>query len=292
MSLKISQLDAITGIKKSETANFVVQTSEGTQRISFANLKKAMTSEYPFTDAVELDYTWADIKSMAQAGSFESDIRVGDFKTITVNGETAVMEVAGIDTEYKCGDTATGHHIDFISRDCLKDTVQWNTAGNNNGTADENNPYLAASISTYLTGTVYGWLPDDVKAVVSNKRALMEVRYTAGSTTVTDSTSWAWKDLGKVWLPSEVEVYGQTVWGNSGWSAGESSQYPIFRDGWAKRVKGAGAGGDRCIWWLRDAYAGSSTVVLVVNFSGNPYWSASYNTNYTIRVPLCFRIAA
>jgi hypothetical protein len=44
--------------------------------------------------------------------------------------------------------------------------------------------------------------------------------------------------------------------------------------------------GDRCIWWLRDAYAGSSTVVLVVNFSGNPYWSASYNTNYTIRVPL------
>ena len=79
------------------------------------------------------EYTWAQLKTKCQNADF-SDLRVGDYKTITLTGgEVVKMQIAGIDTYYKTTDQQLGHHIDWISVDCLNDYVQWNTTNNNNG---------------------------------------------------------------------------------------------------------------------------------------------------------------
>ena len=45
---------------------------------------------------------------------------------------------------------------------------------------------------------------------IIEKRAYIETRYTSGST-LTDSTGAAFNDIGKLWVPSEGEVYGTAL---------------------------------------------------------------------------------
>ena len=116
---------------------------------------------------------------------------------------------------------------------------------------------MISNLHTFLTTTLYGYLPAAVKAVISNKRTLMEYRYSA-SGALTDGTSWGWQDLGPLWVPLEYEVFGSTIWGTKGWSQGQGVQYPIFANSFLNRIKGAGNGGGRCYWWTASVGSGDS----------------------------------
>lgn len=235
------------------------------------------------------EYTWSQIKTKIQNADFE-DLRVGDYKTITLTGgEVVKMQIAGIDTYYRTTDQQLGHHIDWISKDCLTDYVQWNTTNNNNGNENSAHPYLVSNVYNYLNNTIYPKLPSDVQAVISEKRTLLETRYSA-SGALTDSISWAWQSLGKLWLPSEYEVFGSVVWGTKGYSQQQAVQYPLFANSYKHRIKGKGNGGGRCNWWLSTVSSGSSTRCCSVNSYGYAgYYIASYTA---IGVPVCFRITA
>lgn len=235
------------------------------------------------------EYTWSQIKTKIQNADFE-DLRVGDYKTITLTGgEVVKMQIAGIDTYYRTTDQQLGHHIDWISKDCLTDYVQWNTTNNNNGSADSPYPYEVSNVKKYLNETIYPKLPSDVQAVISNKKTLMEQRYSA-SGALTDSTTWGWLDLGKLWLPNEYEVFGSIVWGTKGWSQGQAVQYPLFANSYKHRIKGKGNGGGRCAWWLSTVASGNSTTCCHVNYAGRANNSNASNTG--VGVPVCFRITA
>lgn len=234
-----------------------------------------------FTDA------WAWIKSRIQNANY-TGIYVGDYIPITMNSERVEMQVAGIDVYYRTTDQELGHHIDFISRDCFSQTVQWNTTDNNNGNEESPYPYMVSNLYTFLTETLYGYLPAAVKAQITNKRSLLEQRYSS-SGTLTDSTTWGWQDMGPLWVPHETEVFNSIVWGTKGWSQGQVLQYPIFANSYKNRIKGAGHGGSRCPWWLASVRSGISTSACGVDSDGFAhYWTAS-NAH---RVPVCFRIAA
>ncbi|MCX4328444.1 MAG: DUF6273 domain-containing protein, partial [Lachnospiraceae bacterium] len=132
---------------------------------------------------------------------------------------------------------------------------------------------------------LYEKLPADVKNFIVTKRTLLEKRYSA-SGALTDSTGWGWADIGKLWLPSEYEVFGSVCWGTKGWSLGQAVQYPVFANSWKNRIKGAGPKGPRCYWWLLSLGGGSSSRACGVGYDGASYaWSASG----AYRVPLCFR---
>lgn len=249
------------------------------------NAFEATTQNHLYA-GVELDFTWAQLQAKAQAGDF-SGLNVGDYKTITMNGKTVRMQIAGMDTYYKTTDQQLGHHIDFISKDCFPTTVQWNTTNNNNGTADQANPYLASNLYTWLNETLYGYLPSDVTAVIAEKRMLLESRYSA-SGALTDSTSWAWGSMGKLWVPTEYEVFGAVICGTPKWSAGHAVQYPIFANSWLNRIKGAGDDGSRCSWWLCTANSGYSTDACLVG--GYGFATSSYTSSSNC-VPVCFRLA-
>lgn len=196
---------------------------------------------------------WQWIKDRIKHVDFK-DIHYTDYLPLTVNGETHQMQAGGIDTYFNTTDQPVPHHIDFISRDCYSQAVQWNTTNNNNGVAGNEHPYLASNVYRFLEN-LYNQLPEKTKAVIKNKRTLLEKRYSAAGA-LSDSTNWGWADAGKLWLPTEYEVYGSVVWGTKGWSVGQAVQYPIFANSWRNRLKGDRPGGSRCSWWLASAGGG------------------------------------
>ena len=271
-----------------------------------------LTVEYAAEIAVE-PYNgdvWAWIKARIQAANY-TGLHIGDYIPFVAGGNVIKAEIGGIDTYYNYGDTAVPHHIDFISRDCWPDAHVFNKVNYNNGTSVSPHPWLASDLYAWLNGLamqvpnsttadptmvdvdysatgVYNKLPAELKTVIVQKRAILPSRYTAGSLLI-DDNSWAWADMGKLWVPSEIEVYGCEHWGSkNGYSSGGFQQYPIFATN-MKRVKGAGDGGARATWWLLSAHGGHSTYFASVYGRGyGRYYTAS---NATIRAPLCFRIA-
>lgn len=253
---------------------------------------------------------WAWIKARIQAANF-AGLHVGDYIPFVAGGNIIKAEIGGMDTYFNYGDVATGHHIDFISRDCWPDTHVFNKANYNNGTTVSPHPWLASDLYAWLNSLamrvpnattaspamvavdysatgVYDKLPAELKAVIVPKRAWLPSRYTAGSLLTDDNTA-AWADIGKLWVPSEIEVYGCEHWGSkNGYSSGGFQQYPVFSTN-MKRIKGAGDGGARANWWLLSALGGYSTYFARVGNNGGGGDSSA--SNATIRAPLCFRIS-
>lgn len=252
---------------------------------------------------------WAWIKARTQAGDF-TGIHAGDYIPFVAGGNTYHAE-ANLDTYFNYGDTAVPHHIDFITREVWPDPHPYNRTNYNNGTSVSPSPWLASDLYAWLnslamnvpnavtanpalvavnyaTTGVYDKLPAALKSVIVPKRLLLPSRYTAGSLLV-DDNNWAWADAGKLWLPSEVEVYGMEQWGSkNGYSGGGYQQYPIFAQN-MHRLKLTADTGDRSSWWLSSAGGGASAGCAGVYSHGG---AGSYSASYaTIRAPLCFRIA-
>lgn len=252
---------------------------------------------------------WAWIKARIQAGNFKG-IYVCDYIPITCsNGYVLKAQVAGINTYTGYSDQQVGNHIDFICKELWNDVHVMNKVNYNNGNANSPSPFLASdlnywlnsmsgnvpnstsdpSVTTevdYTTSGVLYYLPDKLKNQIITKRILLPSRYTAGQV-LTNDNSWAWQSTGKLWIPSEVEVYGAPCWGNSGFGTGGFVQYPIFAYN-MNRSKPRCASKDRYYWWLLSAYAGNSTYFASVTNSGYCNYNSAANTGVASSV--CFRI--
>lgn len=268
---------------------------------------------------------WAWIKARIQAGNYDG-IHVGDYLPFTLSagtaGTTAIAkqnfnaEIAGIDTYYGHGDTAIGHHIDFVTKTVIDSEVVWNPTDNNNGTSTVNQPWLASYLYAWLNGVnnystsaynnvahglnaankgIYQLLPQALKNVIIQKRMIIPSRYSA-SGLLTYSTTWAWGDMGYLWVPTENEVYGCQVASSSHYNGGTyifesmgAVQYPLFacHGGYNGRVK-CMSNGSRSPWWLCVARGGGTTNACAVSSYGLAYGNRC--TAAGIRVPVCFRI--
>ena len=218
-------------------------------------------------------------------------------------------QIAGINTYTGYGDQTVGNHIDFICKELWNDLHVMNKVNYNNGNANNPSPFLTsdlnywlnsksgnvpnstsdAAVTTdvdYTTGGVLYYLPDKLKNQIITKRILLPSRYTAGSVLTSDN-SWAWQITDKLWIPSEVEVYGAPCWGDSGYGAGGFVQYPLFACN-MNRAKLRCAIKDRRHWWLLSASAGNSTLFAYVGNSGH-CGNLSATTTW-IAAPVCFRI--
>ena len=217
-------------------------------------------------------------------------MRIGDWLDITLTNNAVVRaQIASFDHYYYCADTALPHHIVMVltaafpvSGDYATNGsyIMWNTTNNNNGTADETSPYLASNLHKWELEVFLPLMPAAWQAVMRSHRSLVETRYSA-SGVLTESTSWKWADLGKIWSPSEMEVYGCLAWGTRGWSQGMDSQFPLFRET-KNRIR------TRVNWWLRSVYGGSSAYACYVYSTGHAnYYSC---TSTWIRPLPCFLV--
>ena len=165
-------------------------------------------------------YEW--LKARINNGNY-AGIHVGDYIFVqmragTVAGEavgaqTFKCRIVGIDTYTGCGDTIIGHHIDFNSDEVVDREVVWNPTDNNNGTATQQNPWLASKIYACLNGInnestnaynnvkhgynassggVLQLLPTALQNVIKQKVNNMEKKYSASGlvTEVTGNTDF------------------------------------------------------------------------------------------------------
>ena len=234
--------------------------------------------------ASSFDDCCAKLHTRASAANF-SGLRVGDYIDVAAGiYGTRRYAIADFDQYYQCGDTAMGHHIVFVdtkpvpipsgdTHPCKANTsyLMWNDTATNQGTADENCPYLASGLHDWEINNFLAAFPTALKNVMIERREWLETRYAAGQS-LTASPGAAWKSLGKLWSLSEMEVYGTVVWGTPGYTVGISRQLEYFRN--AKHQ----LNGERIHWWLRSVSGSSASNVCIVYRSGDAnHRSATYD---------------
>ena len=247
---------------------------------------------------------WAWIKARIRAGDF-SKLHVADYIPVTcTNGTKFNARIAGINTYKGYGDTAVGNHIDFISASVWPTTFKMNLKNFNNGLdADHQYPWLSSNgyhflnslagnvpngtgnlpeteAVDYTAGGVYFFLPDALKNVIVEKRMYIPKRFSASGIQSEDNAG-GWENIGKLWLPSEVEITGAPIWGCNKYGAMGSVQYPLFANNMNRNI-------GRTYWWTLSATSGLATLFVVVSYYGYVY---SYSASYDSRGPVCFRVA-
>ena len=250
---------------------------------------------------------WAWLEARRAAGNFKG-IHVADYIPVTLNGNIYHAEIMGINTYKNYGNTAVGDHIDFILRELWETLHVWNKVNYNNGISSNQYAFLASDLYYYmnaLSGSVpngtgvnpattsvnytssgiYYYFPTKLKNVLKNKLLLMPKRYNSSSL-LTDDNSWDWQSMGKLWIPSEMEVYGTAIWSDKKYSAGGFQQYPYFKNN-MRRVKNI-MNGSRYGWWLLSSYSGTSSHACFVSGNGDAAYHATSYTN--IAVAVCFRV--
>ena len=333
------------------------------------------TEQYPGEDltvvfAGELEgYTdpGAWIRARIRANNFDG-IHVNDYIPFTTtNGLKFKARVAGIDPYYEYGDSAVGHHIDFVCEELWPTLKPINPVNYNNGLIPTENITSDGTATQYVltkpmygvakvtlsgtdltgwtydkdtytltfstapaagtmvvtgTGSEYPWLscdaylyanslaghvpngtglnpaikrvdytndgifhylPDWLKSVIIDKRVLLGKRYST-SGVLSNENGWGWVNLGKLWFPAEMEVYGCPVWGSKDYGVSGFIQYPLFMGNMRRVKKRNGSRGD---WWLLSPYAGATSWCRVIAGGNASYAGASYDW---IAAPVCFRI--
>lgn len=246
--------------------------------------------ERQFTDGRELSqFSWKELSQIARDGtSAEYDIHVGDYKTITVGEYSFKMVIYAIDsyTGAYNDNTKIGHHFDWISEELYPNRYTWKGASNNNGDASDPCPYPVSELFTQLNYSVFPMLPADLKSVIIDKWLMVESRYSPVGK-LTSSTNSLWRNVGKLWVPTEYEVTGSIIKGTKPHSAGQSVHYIPFNGNCLKRVKTYGRGGKPESWWLSTVNDGDSVSICIVNTAGA---IVSYDASNELAVPICFRI--
>ena len=234
-----------------------------------------------FTSTAELE-TFLSNHEIA-TGNF-TDLYLGDYFTIQDGTYNANWMIAGFDTEFYKGWLVDGssdvqwinqHHITLIPRIPLFN-AQMNstntTSGGYKGSAMHTStlPTVVSNLQTVLGTHLlkrYALLSNAVDTTRSNMFG------TAGGA----SSSWEWTEVYAT-LPSEVQIYGSTIWSSSGYDTGEACmKLPVFN--FINHVQFS-----RWRFWLRGV--ASSSYFCFASRNGNATtWDAS--SSIGVRPVIC-----
>ena len=244
------------------------------------NIAEKFADEIGSTDPI----TW--LKNRASAGNFEG-LEVGMYLPVTLNNTSHTVmkyQIAGFDQYYGVGDTVNGHMITLVPAIVYPENIKFNEENKNNGTAENKSTWKASALYTWMNETFYGYLPTAWKNALKDIRVYNPTRFSEG-TTLTDDAGGEWMSLGKVWAPSEIEVWGSVRVGSPQNKptliACTDRQLPIFENG--RTVIRS-----RASWWERCAAAGSSASGCCVSASG--YSGCGSATDGNVRPLPCFHI--
>lgn len=243
-------------------------------------------------------------------------IHTGDYiPFVCKNGVTLKAQIAGINTYKNLGESnPVKNHIDFISHELWPEShqmnqVEWNNGFGSGGLAypwracdlyywlnclngnvpgdTVNPPNTAIQSVDYRTTGVLKQLPDELVAAISEKMGYMPKRYDAASQATTDAAG-AVVSVGKLWIPTEMEIFGTSVHGASGYGVCGGAQYPLFytKEHIPKVISGTN---ERGIWWLASARNNSKTSFTAISKLGTGTQFTANTTGHY--VPICFRIS-
>lgn len=214
---------------------------------------------YPFVVGDTLnDTTWDNIAIVSKLGKAQDYWKVGDTKTVAVNGVNYQFQIIGFDHDTlttKDG-TRTKAGITFQMVDCLNTTYSMNSSNTNNG------GWNGSTMRTSTMATLLNQLSSDLKSVL---------KFVNKVTSVGNSSSGLETTSDKLFLLSEIEVFGATQYSY----AGEGKQYEYYTAGNStiKKVNGSANS-----WWERSPYSGSTNTFCYVTGSGTANYTAASNS--------------
>ena len=205
---------------------------------------------YPFVVGDTLnDTTWDNIAIVSKLGKAQDYWKVGDTKTVAVNGVNYQFQIIGFDhdTLTTADGSRTKAGITFQMVDCLSTTYYMNSSNTNSG--GWNGSYMKKTVMT----TLLNQLPAALKNVLKSVNKLSGTG--GGSTSGTQTTN------DKLFLLSEVEIFGTTTYS----VPGEGTQYAYYKAGNSKVKK---VNGSANYWWERSPSSGDTNIFCCVADSG------------------------
>lgn len=283
MSETIRIQNLSTGLM-TDADSFVFDGTNGTRRISYPNLKSAITSDiqsqiepliYNNAGAHNAIYRgkslgtsvtdtqWAAIS----AGTFE-DMYIGDYWTIN----SKVYRIAAFDYYLNCGDTATTKHHVVLIPDTSMYSAQMNTSNTTEG------GYVGSAMYTANLATA----KTTITSAFGSAHILSHRIYLCNAVSSGRPSGGAWVDS-TVDLMCEQMVYGSNIQAPMSYGSGianykvEKSQLPLF-------ALNHSLISIRTTWWLRDVVTAANFAF--VDTSGN---AGSYGASYSggVRPAFC-----
>lgn len=214
----------------------------------------------------------------------------------TCNNAVMLLEIAAINPYWRYGNSGSlsgaVNHVLFVSRDCLPFTMRMRKANTVWEDTTTQNPWIGSALYKTLNDPDYGVVKlikaTDIGAYMYDGSDGNGMRYygeTRSSVTATTS-SGAWTSRGKLFLPTEDEIWGRAIYTLN--NACGHTRLPIF-DGSCRHIsKGIGNGASRAVWWCMSACAGNATNFCNVGSYGFPnnYYAADL-----FGAPVCFIVA-
>lgn len=202
---------------------------------------------------------WSAIIAACQSGSVPDSWVVGNSKTMTINGTDYQIDIIGKNHDtYTAGGTAP---LTFQMHDCYGTKYAMNSLDNQSGgwtSCDMRSTHLPAILAL---------MPIEVQGGIKEVNKLTS----AGAQSSTINTT-----ADKLFLLSEIEIFGKTTYSNSG----EGRRYAYYSSG-GRRVKKFS--GSAVNWWERSTYSGNSNGFCRVYSNGY----ASYD-NQTAPIGVAF----
>ena len=230
----------------------IVFTYNGSQKTKVYTLEViGIVYVYPFVVGDTLnDTTWDNIAIVSKLGKAQDYWKVGDTKTVAVNGVNYQFQIIGFDhdTLTTADGSRTKAGITFQLVDCLNTTYSMNGSNTNSG------GWNGSTMRTSTMATLLNQLPAALKNVLKSVNKLSGTG--GGSTSGTQTTH------DKLFLLSEVEIFGTTTYS----VPGEGTQYAYYKAGNSKVKK---VNGSAYNWWERSPYSGDTGGFCSVDYGGD-----------------------
>lgn len=177
-------------------------------------------------------YSWEGVRAAIKNGTYKDVYKVGDLVPIDL-GTYGVhnMQIVAFDADDKADGNGKAA-ISWVSQGYIARRRMNPTNSNAGG-------WEASEMRTWLQSEIYSAIPTDAKeAIVSVNKTYLD--YDSGTTkTCADD----------VWIPSALEIFGDTSYENSG------ANYTRYFSSSTNRKK-YHPNGNACPWWLRSAAVG------------------------------------
>ena len=203
--------------------------------------------------------SWDDINSISESGNASSILRIGDKKTVAIDGVNYEVQIIGFNHDTKTSGGKAG--ITFQLVKYLKTTYPMDNgelAGNTGG-------WTKCTMRTSTMATLLTKLPSALQNVI---KAVNKLTSAGAESTTINTTS------DKLFLLSEVEVLGSTHYSVSG----EGSQYDYYKAG-NSYIKGS-------IWWERSPAKNSGINFCYIGGAAN-YGSAPADDSHGVSFAFC-----
>ena len=214
-------------------------------------------------DAIFSNNSWKTIIAACQSGSVPDSWAVGDSKMMTINGTDYQIDIIGKNHDtYTAGGTAP---LTLQMHDCYGTTYAMNSSNTNVG------GWTSCDMRSTHLPSILALMPTEVQNGIREVNKLTS----AGSQSATINTT-----ADKLFLLSEVEIFGSTTYSKSG----EGSQYAYYNAGnsGAKEVNGSSS-----FWWERSPNGSNSAGFCHVgSLGGTSYGNAS--RSYGVAFGFCF----